>query len=39
LLQTLIGHNFGNPEESIEKLNEEMALAIQDEDFLSESIP
>ena len=33
-MQTLTGHNFGHAEESIEDLNEELALAIKREDFL-----
>jgi hypothetical protein len=35
LIQTLIGQNFGHAEESLEQLQDDLALAVQNEDFLS----
>ena len=35
LIQTLIGQNFGNVEHGLEQLQDDLALAVQNEDFLS----
>ncbi len=35
LIQTLIGQNFGHDEEILEKLHDDLALAVHNEDFLS----
>ncbi len=37
LIQTLIGQNFGHAEESLEQLQDDLALAVQNEDFLSKT--
>ncbi len=35
LVQTLVGQNFGNAEESLDQLHYDLALAVRNEDFLS----